>query len=307
MSVIIHESSKSGRFRSTISCYASLFLVAGILLSLTAVKSSAAEDVAAFMATMDNASATLRYPAWTTAEKFGAQVIVPLGERMEAADRSKFQDLKRGIERIVHNVGRPGADADRKAVAAEMCKLLVPERSAKVKNEILDLLACIADDSNLAAIEPLLNDTAVREEACRAIQRVPGRAATELLEKKLVKASADFQPRLLAALGQRQDKSAGPALEKFINGANGEVKADAIEAMAKSGALPPKELKKHLESVKSETTIVFRENIRLRFADNLAAQGKRERAEKMYKNLAKSKAGEQIQFAAEAGLKKMKK
>jgi hypothetical protein len=306
MSFNTHESSGKRSLRSKISCFASLFLVMGILLSLTAVKSSAEEDVAAFMATMDNASATLRYPAWITAEKYGAQVIVPLGERMEAADRSKFQDLKRAIERIVHNVGRPGADADRKAVAAEMCKLLVPDRSAKVKNEILDLLACIADDSNLAAMEPLLNDTAVREEACRAIQRVPGRAATEMLEKNLEKAPADFQARLLSAIGKREDKSAGPALVKFLSNANGEIKVEALQALAKSGALPPKQMRKHLESIKDVSSEVVRANIRLRFADNLAAQGESARAKKMYESLAKSEVGEQIQIAAQAGLAKLK-
>lgn len=300
------ESSGLRRLSSKISCYASLLLVVGLLLSLAAVKGMAEEDVAAFMATMDNASATLRYPAWTTAEKFGAQVIVPLGERIEAADRSKFQDLKRAIERIVHNVGRPGADADRKAVAAEMCKLLVPDRSAKVKNEILDLLACIADDSNLAAIEPLLNDTAVREEACRAIQRVPGRTATELLEKHLEKAPADFQGRLLAALGQRQDKSAGPALEKFIGSAKGELKLEALIAMSKTGARPPRQMRKHLEAVKSISNDVVRANIRLRFADNMAALGEKERAQRIYESLAKSDVGEHIQLAAQAGLEKLK-
>ena len=300
------ESSGLRRLSSKISCYASLLLVVGLLLSLAAVRGTAAEDVAAFMATMDNASATLRYPAWTTAEKFGAQVIVPLGERMEAADRSKFQDLKRAIERIVHNVGRPGADADRKAVAAEMGKLLVPDRSAKVKNEILDLLACIADDSNLAAIEPLLSDAAVREEACRAIQRVPGRAATEILEKNLEKAPADFQGRLLAALGQRQDKSAGPALEKFIGSANGELKLEALIAMSKTGARPPRQMRRHLEAVKSISNDVVRANIRLRFADNMAALGEKERAQRIYESLAKSEVGEHIQLAAKAGLEKMK-
>lgn len=302
-----HESPKGGRLSSKISCYASLFLMVGILLSLTAVKSSAEEDVAAFMATMDNASATLRYPAWTTAEKFGAQVIVPLGEKMEGADRSKFQDLKRAIERIVHNVGRPGADADCKAAAAEMCKLLVPDRSAKVKNEILDLLGNIADESNLDVIAPLLDDPAVREEACRAIHRIPGRKATEVFEAKLVQAPADFQPRLVAALGRRQDKSAGPALEKFINSANGELKLQALEAMAKSGALPPKGLGRQLKELKSIADDATRANIRLRFADNLAAQGEKERAKKIYESLAKSEAGEQIQLAAELGLEKLKK
>lgn len=283
-----------------------------LMLSLLALcglrgSSAMAEDAAAFLATMDNASATLRYPAWTTAEKYGPSVIVPLGEKMEAADRSKSQDLKRAIERIVHQAGQPGADAERKAVAAELVKLLVPDRSAKVKNEILDLLGYIADESNLSTIEPLLADEAVRVEACRAIQRIPGRAATECLEKSLEKSQGDFTIALLGALGQRKDKSAGPALEKFMNQSNGDLKLLSLEALAKSGALPPRELRKIFESIGKPIDPDVRANIRLMFADNLAAQGETERARKIYESLLKAKDGDQIPIAAQKGLDSLSK
>lgn len=283
-----------------------------LMLSLLALcglrgSSAMAEDAAAFLATMDNASATLRYPAWTTAEKYGPSVIVPLGEKMEAADRSKSQDLKRAIERIVHQAGQPGADAERKAVAAELVKLLVPDRSAKVKNEILDLLGYIADESNLSTIEPLLADEAVRVEACRAIQRIPGRAATACLEQSLEKSQGDFTIALLGALGQRKDKSAGPALEKFMNQSNGDLKLLSLEALAKSGALPPRELRKGFESIGKPIDPDVRANIRLMFADNLAAQGETERARKIYESLLKAKDGDQIPIAAQKGLDSLSK
>lgn len=283
-----------------------------LMLSLLALcglcgSSAMAEDAAAFLATMDNASATLRYPAWTTAEKYGPSVIVPLGEKMEAADRSKSQDLKRAIERIVHQAGQPGADAERKAVAAELVKLLVPDRSAKVKNEILDLLGYIADESNLSAIELLLADEAVRVEACRAIQRIPGRAATACLEQSLEKSQGDFTIALLGALGQRKDKSAGPALEKFMNQSNGDLKLLSLEALAKSGALPPRELRKGFESIGKPIDPDVRANIRLMFADNLAAQGETERARKIYESLLKAKDGDQIPIAAQKGLDSLSK
>lgn len=284
-----------------------LLICSLLLLSGIWTGSAMAEDVAAFLATMDNASATLRYPAWTTATKYGPSVIVPLGEKMEEADRSKSQDLKRAIELIVHQAGAPGADAERKAVAAELVKLLVPERSAKVKNEILDLLGYIADESNLAVIEPLLADQAVRVEACRAIQRIPGRAATECLEQNLEKSQGDFTIALLGALGQRQDKSAGPALEKFMTEASGDLKLKALEALAKSGALPPKELRKVFESVGKPIDPDVRANIRLLFGDNLAAQGEKERAKKVFESLVKAKVGEQIQIAAQKGLDNLAK
>lgn len=283
-----------------------------LMLSLLALcglrgSSAMAEDAAAFLATMDNASATLRYPAWTTAEKYGPSVIVPLGEKMEAADRSKSQDLKRAIERIVHQAGQPGADAERKAVAAELVKLLVPDRSAKVKNEILDLLGYIADESNLSTIEPLLADEAVRVEACRAIQRIPGRAATACLEQSLEKSQGDFTIALLGALGQRKDKSAGPALEKFMNQSKGDLKLLSLEALAKSGALPPRELRKGFESIGKPIDPDVRANIRLMFADNLAAQGETERARKIYESLLKAKDGDQIPIAAQKGLDSLSK
>lgn len=283
-----------------------------LMLSLLALcglrgSSAMAEDAAAFLATMDNASATLRYPAWTTAEKYGPSVIVPLGEKMEAADRSKSQDLKRAIERIVHQAGQPGADAERKAVAAELVKLLVPDRSAKVKNEILDLLGYIADESNLSTIEPLLADEAVRVEACRAIQRIPGRAATACLEQSLEKSQGDFTIALLGALGQRKDKSAGPALEKFMNQSKGDLKLLSLEALAKSGALPPRELRKIFESIGKPIDPDVRANIRLMFADNLAAQGETERARKIYESLLKAKDGDQIPIAAQKGLDSLSK
>jgi HEAT repeat protein len=296
-----------------------LFLTVLVMLSLGTGVSAAEEacckaaaagcpvDMTAFLATMANASATLRYPAWTNAEKFCAKAIVPLGERMDAADRSLTQDLKRAMERIVHNVGRPGADDARKAVAGELSKLIAPERSNKVKTEVLDLLGFIADDSNLPAMGALLDNQEVREEACRAIQRVPGRAATELLEKKLDSAPADFQPRLLAALGQRQDPSVGPALEAFLTKASGELKLQALVALSKSGAPPPSGMRRILEAVKDLGDQDLRANLRLRFADNLAKKGDIEHARRLYENLSKGEVSEQIQLAAKAGLEQLGK
>lgn len=263
-----------------------------------------AEDSAAFLATMDNASATLRYPAWTNAAKQGAAVLVPLGERMDAGDRSKRQDLSRAMTEIVHNAGRPGADAERKAAVAELAKLLSPERSPLVKNETLDLIGFIADAGNLPAIEPLLKDPAVREEACRAIERIPGHEATRVLEKNLDTLPPDFQPRALASLGHRHDDTAGPALEAFIGKASGDLKLQALEAMSKSGALPPKGLGKIFQALGAGVDRDVKANIRLRFADSLLAKGQKDRAVKIYTSLSNAEAGEQIKAAAEDGLKR---
>ncbi|MCG3196534.1 MAG: hypothetical protein GHCLOJNM_01010 [bacterium] len=286
-------------------------MAAVLFLSAFLPSASAEEDVAAFLATLDNASAELRYPAWTTAEKYGPAVIVPLGEKMESADRSKAQDLKRAMERIVHSAARPEVKGEdrppRQEVADELCKLLTPERSPKVKNEVLDLLGFIATPKNLPSIEPLLADQAVSEEACRAIQRIPGRAATEVFEKYLNASPDPCKPRILAALGQRKDPSAGPAIEKFLGAAKGDMKLLALGAMSKSGALPPKQLKVHLDSLGKEVSPEVKANIRLRFADNLVAYGEYKRAERIYTSLAQNKKiGEQIQIAAKNGLEALK-
>ncbi len=286
-------------------------LAAALFISVCPTGASAEADAAAFLATLDNASATLRYPAWITAEIYGATVIVPLGEKLDGADRAKAQDLKRAMERIVHSAARPEVKGEerppRQEVADELCKLLNPERSPKVKNEVLDLLGFIATPKNLPSIEPLLADPAVSEEASRAIQRIPGRAATEVFEKYLSASPEPCKPRILAALGQRKDPSAGPAIEKFLGTATGDLKLQALEAMSKSGALPPKQLKVHLDSLGKDVGPDVKANIRLRFADNLVAYGEYKRAERIYSALAKNKnVGEQVQVAAEQGLEGLK-
>ena len=188
-------------------------LATGAALTAGALAADAA--LAEFLEKIQSPDDAIRGPAWQNAGPVGAPAVVPLGEVMTHADFEIARAAKRAIERIVRHAGRPGAAPERRAVAAELVKLLAHANS-NVRKHALWMLSEIGEDAAVPPMARLLEDPEMREDARCALERIPGRAATAALRKALATAPESFKYALAHSLRVRGEKVEGYPSQKRV-------------------------------------------------------------------------------------------
>ncbi|MCL6543939.1 MAG: HEAT repeat domain-containing protein [Bryobacteraceae bacterium] len=96
-------------------------------------------------------------------------------------------------------------------------------------------LSLIGTEASVPALERLLAAPATAEMARYALERIPGRAASQALRNALAKAEGGLQISLINSLGARRDAAAVPALQQLAQSPDGTVAAAAILALAQTG------------------------------------------------------------------------
>ncbi|MBK9138977.1 MAG: HEAT repeat domain-containing protein [Verrucomicrobia bacterium] len=192
-------------------------IVAGATLGAFASLVRAADNpgVQALLAKIKNPDDHVRGPAWQGAGTFGAPAVVPLGEAMTDPDFEIARAARRAIEVIVRHAGRPGAESERRAVAAELVKLL-DHQALPVRRHALWMLSEIGDDEAVPAIARLLGDAGTREDARCALERIPGPRATEALKAAFAVSPEDFKYALAHTLRLRGEQVAGYPSRKLV-------------------------------------------------------------------------------------------
>lgn len=187
-------------------------VAAGTALTALAADPSAVADLVAKIKSTDD---KVRGPAWQGAGPAGAPAVGPLAAVMTDADFEIARSAKRGIEKIVRYAGRPGADAERKAVEAELIKLLA-HAIGVVRRHALWMLSEVGDNAAVEPMAALLTDAEVREDARCALQRVPGAKATAALKKAMGSAPEEFKYALAESLRARGEKVTGYPSRKLV-------------------------------------------------------------------------------------------
>lgn len=200
------------------------FATAGLALA-TGTRAAAPPAIADLIARIKSTDDAIRGPAWQNAGPAGAPAVVPLAEVMCDPHFEIARSAKRAIERIVRHAGRPGADAERRAVAAELVKLLGHGHS-HVRQHALWMLSEIGEDPAVEPMAALLADPEVREDARCALERIPGRAATAALKKAMAAAPEAFKYALAHSLRVRGEKVEGYPSQKRVPTKATRVKAD---------------------------------------------------------------------------------
>lgn len=170
--------------------------------------------------------AKVRAAAWLGAGQVGAAAVKPLAAlmtemdaelaRLAAAPGVDKQELgyplevgrsaKRALWAMVRHVGRPGADRQKRGVAAELCELLGNQEPAALRREVLWMLSEIGGDQAVEAIRGIpgiLQNKEIRDDARCAVERIPGEAATRALRDSLEEADDEFRLALAHSLRVR--------------------------------------------------------------------------------------------------------
>lgn len=166
------------------------------------------DPVSQLLAAVKSKDDKVRGPAWQGAGPCGAPAVPLLAAVLTDPDFEIARSAKRAIWVIVRHAGRPGADAERKAVQAALLPLL-RDPAVPVRRETLWMLSEVGDDAAITPMAALLTDAEVREDARCALLRLPSPAATAALEKAFKTAPEEFKTPLAEALRQRGQTVAG--------------------------------------------------------------------------------------------------
>ncbi len=190
----------------------------------TSALAADAGSVSELVAKVSSTDDKVRGPAWQGAASYGAPAVKPLAAVMTNADFEVARAAKRGLWKIVRHAGRPGADAERRAVAQELINLLAAA-PAPVSRDLLWMLSEIGDDSAVEPIAAQLANADVCEDARCALERIPGPAAVAALRKALGTAPEKFKYALANSLRVRGEPVDGYPSQKLVPTKQTSVKA----------------------------------------------------------------------------------
>ncbi len=110
---------------------------------------------------------------------------------------------KRALSKIVRHAGRPGSGEERAAAVSELLRLLDAKRPLTIRREAISMLSEIADDQVVAPLAALLNDPELREDARRALERIPSGQSLDALQAGLAAVPNDFKINIAQSLRAR--------------------------------------------------------------------------------------------------------
>jgi HEAT repeat protein len=179
-------------------------------------------------------------PAQETAAPSPAEAIAALVPALAGTDAGRVEQAERDLERIALSAGRPGAEAERKAVAQAIIANLGPGVPSGARVWLISALQTIGKGEAIAPLQAILAsdaDPLLRESARRALEANPHVNAKRALREALPGSRGDLRIGIIRSLGVRRDILATGLLMDAAGEDDPEVKLAAIEALASIGEI----------------------------------------------------------------------
>lgn len=213
----------------------------GILTTLTvlstAAVSHAEEQSGDFIAMIQSKDPEQQLQAWKIADRQPPEVIAALADMTISDDPSVEKAALECIGKIVHSVGKDPDDPKRQAVIDQLVSLLNRE-PVDVRVTALRLLSLIARGADAPRIAAWIQHPQLREEVVFCLERIPAPEATQTLIDLLKLVPDEFVPRILYALGHRQDKEAAPVIGEYLSSPDVNILTAALKAIGRIGVHP---------------------------------------------------------------------
>ena len=133
----------------------------------------------------------------------GAAGVSPLAAIAASGELEIARAAKQAIQNIVYHAGRPGAEDEAKAVAAELLKLLDDSRPLQFRRDVLWMTWQIGGEEAVEPVAALLATPDLNEDARMTLERLPGQKATAALQAALAAAEEAQKPALAHSLRVR--------------------------------------------------------------------------------------------------------
>jgi HEAT repeat protein len=192
-----------------------------------------AQDVSAALQQLRSDDGKVRQEALAALLKAGPQAVQPLLGLVGGDDQRAAKEARVALESIAYQATRPGATAERDALA----KILIPTATGEgpVPPRLLavGLLGFVGTDAATGPLGSLLADGDLQDAARRALQRIPGEAATKALMAALATADDGLKAGLLGSLGERHDAAAVDPAAAALESPKPAVRRAALECLAR--------------------------------------------------------------------------
>lgn len=216
-------------------------VVRAILLAAVWVVGAAAagDDAAALVAAITGPDADARVDASRNAGPVGAAGVPILTDCLAAADYDVAAAARGALASIVHYAARPGGDPGAaRTVAQALLELAAPSYPLATRQEALYLLPLIADDACVPSVAALVVDKELGEDACTALEQMPGQAAAKALVDALASTEGPLRLHVAAAIGRKGVEEAIPKLRELALGRNRDLSWACLDALARMGVPP---------------------------------------------------------------------
>ena len=166
----------------------------------------------------------------------------------------------------------------------------------------------IGTKNSVPVLAKMLTAEETSDMARYALERIPDAAVDNALREALSKTTGKVQVGIINSLGQRRDSKSVSALSKLVSDSDSSDKSDstvAEAAVAALGMIADSQASEVLAQAKGQTSGKLRVAVLdayLKCADRLAAQGQKENALAIYKELYKPDEPTPIRTAALRGL-----
>ncbi len=165
-------------------------------------------------------------------------------------------------------------------------------------------LSIIGTERSVPALAKMLTGEETSDMARYALERIPDAVVDDALREALPKTSGKVQVGIINSLGQRRDSKSVSALGKLVSDSDSMVAEAAVAAL---GMIADSEATKALAQAKDKTSGQPKLRVPvldayLKCADRLVAQGQKEKALAIYKELYKPDEPTPIRTAALRGM-----
>lgn len=140
--------------------------------------------------------------------------VPALAQALLDGDGEKARAARRALEALIHHAGRPGAADDARAAETALLGQLNHE-SVVVRRAVLWLLSEIGGDASVEPMAKLLADSAVREDARCALQRIPGKRSLQALKTAMHTLPEDVAFAMAESLRKRGEHIAAYPSKKL--------------------------------------------------------------------------------------------
>lgn len=143
-----------------------------------------------------------RWQAAAGAASVGPDAIADLGRLMASDDPATAKAAGEALRKVVCAAAAPGSK-DRAKAASGLEGLITSATPRQVRSDALLLMGQVGGDAQVPALIALLREPDVREDARMALERIPGKRATQALERELQQASPGYRPAIQQSLRAR--------------------------------------------------------------------------------------------------------
>jgi hypothetical protein len=159
----------------------------------------------------------VRGDAWQNAGTAGPEAVKPLVKLMAEGEMEVARSAKRAIGKIVVHVGRPGAQAERKPVLAELLAALRAGLPIEVHRELLWMVSELAwTDEGVDEVAAFLKNSELREDARMVLERIPGDKSLGMLKTALEQVPEEFKIHVVQSLRARGVEVPGHPCQKLV-------------------------------------------------------------------------------------------